>query len=61
MSQMEDGPLLQSASKGFDCLFNNEIEEAKQIFSSEPDSPAHLTGMGVCSFLEAALGMEVLS
>ena len=49
---------LESASKGFDHLFQNELKLAKDVFGSE-ESAFHLTGMGVCSFLEAALGMEV--
>jgi hypothetical protein len=60
MSDPNDTALLQSATKGFECLFNNEIDEAKRIFNAEPDSPFHLTGNGVCAFLEAALGMEVI-
>lgn len=49
---------LVSASKGFDYLFANQIEEARKQLSDD-DSPFHLLGLGVCAFLEAALGMEV--
>jgi len=49
---------LQSATKGFDHLFSNEIVEARVAFTAE-ESPFHLLGLGVCTFLEAALGMEV--
>lgn len=49
---------LVSATKGFDFLFSNQIEEARSQLSSD-DSPFHLFGLGVCAFLEAALGMEV--
>lgn len=49
---------LQSASKGFDYLFSNELKLAQETFAAD-DSPFHLTGAAVCSFLEAALGMEV--
>ena len=49
---------LQSASSGFDALFNNDLAKAREILGTN-DSPFHLLGAGVCSFLEAALGMEV--
>lgn len=50
--------LLQSATKGFDYLFSNDIVAARQHFERR-DDPFHLMGLGVCAFLEAALGMEV--
>ncbi|THU91198.1 hypothetical protein K435DRAFT_674578 [Dendrothele bispora CBS 962.96] len=49
---------LEEATRAFDRLFTNEIVEAKEKFSANPDSPFHLIGLGVCVFLEAALGME---
>ncbi|KAJ6453252.1 hypothetical protein C8R47DRAFT_249056 [Mycena vitilis] len=51
---------LASANAGFDHLFANDIAAARRVFSSEdePQSPFHLLGLGVCAFLEAALGME---
>lgn len=49
---------LQKASVGFDHLFLDEITDAKSVFR-EHDSPIHLLGLGVCSFLEASLGLEV--
>jgi hypothetical protein len=49
---------IQAASKGFDHLFQNEFQQALDTFAKD-DSPFHLTGMGVVTFLEAALGMEV--
>ncbi|PPQ82140.1 hypothetical protein CVT25_015147 [Psilocybe cyanescens] len=49
--------LLQSATKGFDYLFSNDIVSARQHFERR-DDPFHLMGLGVCAFLEAALGME---
>lgn len=49
---------LASASSGFDHLFSNEISSAKTAFASDSNSPFHLIGLGVCAFLEAALGME---
>lgn len=50
--------LLQKATVGFDHLFSDEITDAKSVFRGQ-DSPFHLLGLGVCSFLEASLGMEV--
>lgn len=55
---MSSADQLVSATKGFDHLFANEIEDARTTFAAD-DSPFHLLGLGVCSFLEAALGMEV--
>ncbi|KAF9792188.1 hypothetical protein BJ322DRAFT_19589 [Thelephora terrestris] len=49
--------ILQEANVGFDHLFLDEITDAKTVFQSN-DSPFHLLGLGVCSFLEASLGME---
>ncbi|CAA7271205.1 unnamed protein product [Cyclocybe aegerita] len=49
--------LLQSATKGFDFLFCNDIVSARKHFEPK-DDPFHLMGLGVCAFLEAALGME---
>ena len=50
--------VLQKATIGFDHLFSDEIADAKSVFH-EHDSPFHHLGLGVCSFLEASLGMEV--
>ncbi|KAH9930772.1 uncharacterized protein B0H18DRAFT_993499 [Fomitopsis serialis] len=50
---------LTDATHGFDQLFQNELEDSRNIFAaSESDSPFHQLGLGVCAFLEAALGME---
>ncbi|KAF8891625.1 hypothetical protein CPB84DRAFT_1784122 [Gymnopilus junonius] len=49
--------LLVSATKGFDSLFSNDIDGARKHFQQHAD-PFHLMGLGVCAFLEAALGME---
>lgn len=49
---------LEKASGGFDHLFMDEIAEARSAFQ-EHNSPIHLVGLGMCSFLEASLGMEV--
>ena len=51
---------LVSATEGFDHLFSNRLAEARTQLSSD-NSPFHLLGLGVCAFLEAALGMEVSS
>lgn len=51
--------LLRSATQGFDHLFANDINAAKNAFESADDSPFHLLGLGVVAFLQAALGMEV--
>jgi len=53
-----NAPLLSSAIHGFDCLFSNDILGAKETFKGR-DDPFHVMGMGICAFLEAALGMEV--
>lgn len=50
--------LIQKATAGFDHLFSDEITDAKSVFDKH-DSSFHLLGLGVCSFLEASLGMEV--
>lgn len=49
---------LNSANNGFGRLFENDIAGAKSTFNSS-DDPFHQLGLGVCAFLEAALGMEV--
>lgn len=49
---------LRSSQNGFDNLFSNELDEAKLLFGAN-DSPFHLLGLGACTFLQAALGMEV--
>lgn len=49
---------LLSASAGFNALFANDLQKAREIFSTN-ESAFHLLGDGVCAFLEAALGMEV--
>ena len=51
---------LASAKTAFDHLFSNQIDEARREFAKEQaESPYHNMGLGVCAFLEAALGMEV--
>ncbi|KAF5389207.1 hypothetical protein D9757_003471 [Collybiopsis confluens] len=56
-SAHETAAQLASASLAFDHLFSNEISSAKKTFATAND-PFHLIGLGVCSFLEAALGLE---
>ena len=51
--------LLRAATRGFDHIFSNEILAARAVFDSTNDSAFHALGLGVCAFLEAALGMEV--
>ena len=51
---------LADASKGFDALFNDSIDAAREIFKAR-DSPFHQLGFAALSFLEAALGFEVCS
>ena len=59
MTNVETATQLSSASKAFDALFDNDVRRAKETFKTD-DSPFHLLGLGVVSFLEAALGMEVV-
>ncbi|KAJ6492108.1 hypothetical protein C8R45DRAFT_990417 [Mycena sanguinolenta] len=47
---------LASAKTGFDHIFGNQIALARTAF--EADSTPFRLGLGVCAFLEAALGME---
>ena len=49
---------LLSATEGFDLLFSNRLAEARTHLTAG-ESPFHYLGLGVCTFLEAALGMEV--
>ncbi|EJD53304.1 hypothetical protein AURDEDRAFT_110983 [Auricularia subglabra TFB-10046 SS5] len=48
---------LKQATAGFDLLFVDDLNGAKERFS-EAQSPFHLMGAGVCTFIQAALGME---
>ncbi|OSX65485.1 hypothetical protein POSPLADRAFT_1134175, partial [Postia placenta MAD-698-R-SB12] len=52
-----DSRSLSAATEGFDYLFSNELQNARETFAAA-DSPFHQLGLGVCAFLEAALGME---
>lgn len=49
---------LVDATAGFDMIFSNDLVGARELFEAK-DSPFHALGLGVCAFLEAALGMEV--
>lgn len=49
---------LRLSTVGFDCVFSNDLQGARDVFN-KGDSPFHMLGLGVCAFLEAALGMEV--
>ncbi|KAG8964365.1 hypothetical protein FRC03_001849 [Tulasnella sp. 419] len=48
---------LADANKGFDAVFNDDIELGKSILNAG-NTPFHLLGLGVVTFLQAALGME---
>jgi hypothetical protein len=57
-SAQETAAQLQAATEGFDNLFRDEMAQAREVFSAGTH-PFQLMGLGVCSFMEAALGMEV--
>jgi hypothetical protein len=59
IAEHPNAAMLQNVAKGFDHLFSDDIASAKKHFQPH-DDPLHLLGLGVCTFLEAALGMEVL-
>ncbi|KAJ7098894.1 hypothetical protein C8R44DRAFT_888740 [Mycena epipterygia] len=42
---------------GFDHLFANQIGAVRTAFQAD-STPFHLLDLGICAFLEAALGME---
>jgi hypothetical protein len=48
---------LRAATEGFDHLFRNDLVGARAVFAADPH-PFRLMGLGVCAFMEAALGME---
>ncbi|KAI0313336.1 hypothetical protein OF83DRAFT_1175762 [Amylostereum chailletii] len=48
---------LREATTGFDHVFANELDKAREVFEAR-ETPIHLLGLGALSFLEAALGME---
>ena len=58
-SDHQNPALLHSAKLGFNYLLSNDIVGAEEKFAQSNDDPYHLLGLGVCAFLEAALGMEV--
>ncbi|KAF8522203.1 outer membrane protein Iml2/Tetratricopeptide repeat protein 39 [Hysterangium stoloniferum] len=57
MTNLNPSENIIQASLGFDYVFSNDLEGAKQHLSSH-DSPFHLMGLGCVVFLQAALGME---
>ncbi|KAJ8473696.1 hypothetical protein ONZ45_g16204 [Pleurotus djamor] len=57
MAEHPNDLALKDASKGFDCLFSNDIVGARKEFAAD-STPFHWMGLGVCAFLQAALGME---
>lgn len=50
--------LTATQSPGFDNLLNNDVPEARRVFGLQPESPFSLLGLGLTSFLAAALGQE---
>ena len=50
---------LRSAADGFDHFFAGSIDAARQAFEKNAEDPYHQLGLAVCSFLEAAMSMEV--
>ena len=49
---------LNGATVGFELLLNNKLPEGKAVFCARPDAPAHCVGLGIATFLQAALGQE---
>lgn len=54
MKYTEISEALASSTQGFDHLFSDEIADAREAFSKD-QTPLHLLGLGVTSFLEASL------
>ncbi|KAF8712459.1 hypothetical protein AX14_013081 [Amanita brunnescens Koide BX004] len=52
---------LKSATDGFDHFFAGNIDSAREVFQKNAQDPYHQLGLAVCSFLEAAMSMEVRS
>lgn len=50
---------LKSAADGFDQFFSGSLGAARQVFEKNAEDPYHHLGLAVCSFLEAAMSMEV--
>jgi hypothetical protein len=50
---------LKSAADGFDQFFAGNVGTARQVFEKNAQDPYHQLGLAVCSFLEAAMSMEV--
>lgn len=59
----KDGLSLQhaqivAAEEGIHKLLNDDLAGAKAVLEAQKDSPYALAGLGICSFLTAAIGME---
>ncbi|KAI0034535.1 outer membrane protein Iml2/Tetratricopeptide repeat protein 39 [Vararia minispora EC-137] len=49
---------LQDAQRGFDRVFDDGADIARDVFKAHPESPFHMLGLAALSFLEAALSFE---
>jgi hypothetical protein len=58
MSTTTTSERLAAANTGIDALLNDDIDAAKHILTSDPDSAVHLVGYGFACLLQAGLGME---
>ncbi len=52
---------LKSATDAFNHFFAGNVLNAREAFAKKPHDPYHLLGLATCSFLEAAMSMEVSS
>ena len=50
---------LELATEAFDKFFEGNILNARNAFEKNPNDPYHLLGLATCSFVEAAMSMEV--
>lgn len=50
--------LIKEATRGIEKLLNNDLQGAQELLSARPQSPGHGVGLGICGFLQAALGQE---
>ncbi|GAA6016734.1 hypothetical protein JCM11491_000223 [Sporobolomyces phaffii] len=57
-SKQEIEEQIDIATRGFDCLLNNDIKAAESILAANPDSPFSRLGLGTSRFLAAALSRE---
>ncbi|GAA5925138.1 uncharacterized protein JCM15063_004933 [Sporobolomyces koalae] len=49
---------IEVATRGFDALLNNDVKQAEEILSANPESPFSRLGLGTAKFLAAALSRE---